>query len=67
MINQPHETSNSNFQISGYVSLDQARKNLRGGGLCIFLLESLSCKVRDELAVNSSVIECLCVDVVNKI
>ena len=67
MINQPHETSNSNLQISGYVSLDQARKNLRRGGLCIFLLEYLSYKVRDELAVNSSVIECLCVEVFNKI
>ena len=27
---QPHETSNSNFQIPGYVSLHQNRKNCRG-------------------------------------
>ena len=58
---QPHETSNSNLQIPGYVSLHQTRKNRRGGGLCIFLLESLSYKVRDDLAV----IECLCVEVFN--
>ena len=63
---QPHETSNSNLQIPGYVSLHQTRKNRRGGGLCIFLLESLSYKVRDDLAVNSSAIECLCVEVFNK-
>ena len=63
---QPHETSNSNLQIPGYVSLHQSRKNRRGGGLCIFLLESLSYKVRDDLAVNFSAIECLCVEVFNK-
>ena len=68
---QPHKNSqtsqtNSNLQIPGYVSLHKTRKNRRGGGLCIFLLESLSYKVRDDLAVNSSAIECLCVEVFNK-
>ena len=58
--------STKNLQIPGYVSLHQTRKNRRGGGLCIFLLESLSYKVRDDLAVNSSAIECLCVEVFNK-
>ena len=62
---QPHETSNSNLQIPGYVSLHQTRKNRREGGLCIFLIESLSYKVRDDLAVNSSAIEYLCVEVFN--
>ena len=63
---QPHETSNSNLQIPGCESLHQTRKNRRGGGHCIFLLESLSYKVRDDLAVNSSAIECLCVEVFDK-
>ena len=31
-----------------------------------FLIESLSYKVRDDLAVNPSAIECLCVEVFNK-
>ena len=62
----PHENSNSNLLIPGYVSLNQTRKNCRGGGLCIYLLESLSYKVRDDLVVNSSAIECLCVEVFNK-
>ena len=57
---QPHETSNSNLQTPGYVSLHQTRQNRRGRGLCISLLESLSYKVRDGLAVNSGAIECLC-------
>ena len=35
-------------------------------GLCIFLLESLSYKVKDDLTVNFSAIECLCVEVFNK-
>ena len=63
---QPHETSNSNLQIPGYVSLHQTRKNRRGGELCIFLLERLSYKVRDELAVHSSAIECLCIKAFSK-
>ena len=54
------------LQIPGYVSLHQTRKNRRGGGLCIFLLESLSYKVRDDLAVNSRGIEYLCVEAFNK-
>ena len=58
--------STKNLQIPGYVSLHQTWKNRRGGGLCIFLLESLSYKVRDDFAVNSSAIECLCVEVFNK-
>ena len=62
---QPHETSNSNLQIPGYVSLHQTRK-IEEEGICIFLLESLSNKVRDDLAVNSSAIECLSVEVFHK-
>ena len=63
---QPHETSNSNLQIPGYVSVHQTRKNRRGGGPCIFLLESLSYKVRDYLAVNSNAIKCFFGEVFNK-
>ena len=50
------------IQISKY----QTRKNRRGGELFIFLLESLSYKFRDNLPVNFSAIECLCVEVFNK-
>ena len=63
---QPHETSNSNLQIPGYVSLHQTMKNHRRGGLCIFLFESFSYKIRDDLAVNSSAIECWFGEVFNK-
>ena len=49
-----------------YLRLHPTRKNCRGGGLCIFLLEALSHKFRDSLAVNSSTIECLCVAVLKK-
>ena len=58
---QLHETLNSNLQIPVYVSLHQTRKNHRGGGFCIFLLESFSYKVRDDLSVYSSAIKCLSV------
>ena len=63
---QSHETSNTDLQLPGYVSLHQTRKNRRGGGLCIFLLDSLSYKVRDDITVNSSAIECLCVEIFSK-
>ena len=46
--------------------MHQTRKTRRGGGLCNFLLESLSYKVRDDLVVNSSAIECLCVETLNQ-
>ena len=63
---QSHETSNLDLKLPGYVSLHQTRKNRRGGGLCIFLLDSLSYKVRDDITVNSSAIECLCVEIFSK-
>ena len=63
---QPHETSNSNLQIPCYETLHQTRKNCRGGGLCISLLESLSYKVIDHLAASSSAIKYLWVEVFNK-
>ena len=62
----PHETFNSNLQIPGYISLHQTRKNWREGRICIFLLESLFHKVRDDLAVNFCGIKCFCVEVFNK-
>ena len=62
---QLHETSYSILQIPSYVSLNQTKKSHRGGRPCILLLESFSCKVRYDLAVNPSTIECLCVEVFN--
>ena len=52
--------------IPGYLSLHQTRRNRRVGGLCIFLIESLSYKVRNDLAINFSSTECLCAEVFNK-
>ena len=52
--------------MPGYLGLSQTWRNCRVGGLYVFLLEFLFHKVRDDLAVNSSSIECLCVEVFNK-
>ena len=38
----------------------------RGRKLCIFLIKPLSYKFRDNLAVNSNAIECLCIKVLKK-
>ena len=34
---QPHENSDSNFQLPGYYSFHLTREKNRGEGLCIFL------------------------------
>ena len=52
--------------MPGYLGLSQTWRNCRVGGLYVFLLEFLFHKVRDDLAVNSSSIECFCVEVFNK-
>ena len=66
-----YQTQISSLDTSYYIPNGGQREsgkfpNRRGGGLCIFLLKSLSYKFRDDLAVNSSAIECLRVEVFNK-
>ena len=45
-------SKNSNFQLSGYQVLHQARKNCKGGGVCVFVHENLSFKLREDLNLN---------------
>ena len=49
---QPHEISDSNFQLPGCYSFRLTRENNRGGGLCIFLQETYSYKFRKDLQVK---------------
>ena len=63
---QPHEISDSNFQLPGYYSFHLSREKNRGGGFCIFLQETYSYKSRKVLQVNSKAFACLGVEVEKK-
>ena len=59
-------TKNSNFRLHGYKSFHQTRDGRKGGGLCIFLRNTLSYKIRSDLNMNSDAIECLCLEISTK-
>ena len=65
-LHQPHEISDSNFQLSGYYRFHLTREKNRGGRICIFLQETHSYKSRKDRQVNSKAFECLWVGVENK-
>ena len=54
------------IQLPGYIVLHQIRKNRRGGGISIFVHESLSFKRRQDLGINSEAVESLSIEVLNK-
>ena len=49
-------SKNSNFQLSGYQVLHETRKNRKRAGVCIFVNENLSFKLREELSINCNAI-----------
>ena len=57
---------NSTFQLKNYNVIDQVRNSRKGGGLCIFIHESLCYKLRNDLSINSEVIESLSIGTSNK-
>ena len=59
-------TKNSNYRLHGYKSFHQTRDGRKGGGLCIFLRNTLSYKIRSDLNMNSDAIECLCLEISTK-
>ena len=50
-------TKNSNYKPNGYRSFHQIRNERKGGGFCIFLLESYTYKLRSDLNINSDAVE----------
>ena len=59
-------TKNSNCRLHGYKSFYQTRDGRKGGGLCIFLLNTLSYKIRSDLNMNSDAFKCLCLEISTK-
>ena len=46
-----------NLQLSGYKVLHQTRKNCKGGGVCAFVHENLSFKIREDHSINCDAIQ----------
>ena len=59
---------NSNLKLPNYTSVHQPRadENHAGGGVCIFIHNSLNFKLRNELNVNNTNCESLCIEIMNK-
>ena len=59
--------NDSIFNLQGYTSVHQVRKHGHtGGGISLFLHNSLMYKMRNDISVNNDDIESLCVEIINK-
>ena len=54
------------FNLENYTSINQVRKHERGGGICVFIHNSLTFKLRSDLGTNSNDIESLVIEIINK-
>ena len=54
------------FKLPQHKSIHQVRRTGKGGGIAVFLHESLTFNVRHDLSVNNANIEALCVEIINK-
>ena len=50
------------FNLENYTSINQVRKHDRGGGICVFIHNSLTFKLRSGLGTNSNDIESLVIE-----
>ena len=57
-------TKNSNYRLHG---CNGGKGSCKGGGLCIFLCNTLSFKIRFDLNMNSYAIEWLCLEISTKL
>ena len=54
------------FDLDNYTSTTQVRKYGRGDGICVFIHNSLTFKLRSDLGTNSNNIESLVIEIINK-
>ena len=54
------------FNLKNYTSINQVRKHDRGGGICLFIHNSLTFKLRSDLGTNNNDIESLVTQIINK-
>ena len=65
MVDDISFSKNSNFQLSDYQVLHQTRKNRKGGGVCVFVHEKLSFKLREDLSINCDAIQSFSIKISN--
>ena len=53
------------FQLEGYIPAHQIRKSRQGGGIVMFIRDSLLYKLRNDLSINCEDIECLSIEILN--
>ena len=63
--NDENLSKNSLFQLEGYSLLHENRKYRRGGGVAIFVHESLCYTKRNDLCINCEAIESLSIEICN--
>ena len=63
--NDENLSKNSLFQLEGYSLLHENRKYCRGGGVAIFVHESLCYTKRNDLCINCEAIESLSIEIRN--
>ena len=51
------------FQLSGFKALHETGKNCKGGGVCVFVRENLSFKLREDLSKNCDATQSLSIEV----
>ena len=54
------------FELPQYKSIHQVRRAGKGGGIAVYLHESLTFNIRHDLSVSKADIEALCVEIINK-
>ena len=54
------------FELPQYKSIHQVRRAGKGGGIAVFLHESLTYNIRHDLSVNNVHIEALHIEIINK-
>ena len=54
------------FKLPQYNSIHQVKRTGKGGGIAVFLHESLTFNVRHDLSANNANIEALCIEIINK-
>ena len=54
------------FELPQYKSIHQVSRSGKGGGIAVFLHESLTFNIIHDLSVNNTDIEALCVEIINK-
>ena len=54
------------FKLPQYRNIHQVMKTSKGGGIAVFLHESLTSNIRHDLSVHNADIEALCVEITDK-